>query len=132
VKNFKVFGLLGVCLIFLAGNNFAQGWQQRGQQMQAARMDTLKSRLNLTDKQVTQIQDIFTKAREEMAKKREDNMGDRDAMMKAMKENNDKTYSEIEKVLTPEQSKIFQQIKADWIKRAEERRQNFGQRNRNK
>ena len=131
MKNFKVMGLLAICLILLAGNNFAQGWQQRGQQMQAARMDTLKSRLKLTDKQVSQIQDIFTKSREEISKIREDNMGDRDAMMQAMKEHNDKTYNKIEKVLTPKQNKIFQQIKADWIKRAEERRQNFGQRNRN-
>jgi Spy/CpxP family protein refolding chaperone len=131
MKNFKVFGLLGICLILFAGNSLAQGWQQRGQQMQAARMDTLKSRLNLTDKQVTKIQDIFAKSREKMARMRDENMGDRDAMMKAVKDNNDQTYSEIEKVLTPEQNKIFQGIKANWIKRAEERRQNFGQRNRN-
>jgi Spy/CpxP family protein refolding chaperone len=131
MKNFKVFGLLGICLILFARNSLAQGWQQRGQQMQAARMDTLKSRLNLTDKQVTKIQDIFAKSREKMARMRDENMGDRDAMMKAVKDNNDQTYSEIEKVLTPEQNKIFQGIKANWIKRAEERRQNFGQRNRN-
>ena len=97
--------------------------------MQAARMDTLKSRLNLSDKQVNQIQDIFTKSREAMAKSREDNMGDREVMMKALKENNEKTYAAIEKVLTPKQNKIFQQIKADWIKRTEERMRNFGQRN---
>jgi protein CpxP len=115
----------------LAGNNFAQGWQQRGQQMQAARMDTLKSRLKLTDKQVSQIQDIFTKSREEMAKNRENFMGDREAMMKAFKENNGKTYSAIEKVLTPEQNKIFQRIKTNWTKQSEERMRNFGQRNRN-
>jgi Spy/CpxP family protein refolding chaperone len=131
MKNLKIFGLLAVCLIISTGSSFAQGWQQRGQQMQAARMDTLKTRLNLTDKQVSQIQDIFAKSRQAMMKSRQDNMGDRNAMMQAMKENNDKTYVEIEKVLTPEQSKIFQGIKAEWIKRAEERRQNFGQRNRN-
>ena len=129
MKNLHILGLLAICLILLAGNNFAQGWQQRGQRMQAARMDTLKSRLNLSDKQVNQIQDIFTKSREAMAKSREDNMGDREVMMKALKENNEKTYAAIEKVLTPKQNKIFQQIKADWIKRTEERMRNFGQRN---
>lgn len=131
MKSLKNFSFLAICLILLAGNSFAQGWQQRGQQMQAARMDTLKSWLNLTDKQASQIQDIFTKSREAMMKSREDNMGDREAMMKAMKDNNDKTYGEIEKVLTPKQNKIFQQIKSDWKKRAEERMKNFGQRNRN-
>ena len=129
MKNLNILGLLAICLILFAGNNYAQGWQQRGQRMQAARMDTLKSRLNLSDKQVSQIQDIFTKSREAMMKSREDNMGDREAMMKAFKENNEKTYVAIEKVLTPKQNKIFQQIKAEWIKRTEERMRNFGQRN---
>ncbi len=129
MKNLNILGLLAICLILFAGNNYAQGWQQRGQRMQAARMDTLKSRLNLSDKQVSQIQDIFTKSREAMMKSREDNMGDREAMMKAFKENNEKTYAAIEKVLTPKQNKIFQQIKAEWIKRTEERMKNFGQRN---
>jgi Spy/CpxP family protein refolding chaperone len=129
MKNLNILGLLAICLILFAGNNYAQGWQQRGQRMQAARMDTLKSRLNLSDKQVSQIQDIFTKSREAMMKSREDNMGDREAMMKAFKENNEKTYVAIEKVLTPKQNKIFQQIKAEWIKRTEERMKNFGQRN---
>ena len=101
MRNLKILALLAICFFLLAGNNFAQGWQQRGQQMQAARIDTLRSRLNLTDKQLSQIQDIFAKSREAMMKSREDNMGDRESMMRAMKDNNDKTYSEIEKVLTP-------------------------------
>jgi Spy/CpxP family protein refolding chaperone len=128
MKTVKIVSLVAICLIFLAGNSFAQG-RQRGQQMQAARLDTLKVRLNLTDQQVSQIQDIFAKSREEMTKNRDSYRGDHDAMMKAMKENNDNTNSQIEKVLTPEQNKIFQQIKADWAKRSEERMKNFGQRN---
>ena len=120
MKNTSVIRLVIICLILFAGSIFAQG-NQRWQRMQSARIDTLKNQLNLTDKQVVQVKDIFEKSREEMSRNRENNMGDPDAMMKVLKESNNKTYSEIEKVLAPEQKKKFKKIKEDWIKQSEER-----------
>ena len=121
MKSRNIFGLVVFCSILFAGTILAQGFQ-RGQRLQAERIDTLKSKLNLTNKQVDQVKDIFTKSREKMAKNRENYMGDRDAMMKAFKDNTNKTYIEIEKILTPEQKNKFKKIKEDWIKQSEERR----------
>jgi len=121
MKSRNIFSLVVFCSILFAGAILAQGFQ-RGQRLQAERIDTLKSKLNLTNKQVDQVKDIFTKSREEMIKNRENYMGDRDAMMKAFKDNTNKTYNEIEKILTPEQKNKFKKIKEDWIKQSEERR----------
>ncbi len=128
MKSRNIASLIVIYLILLAGNILAQG-MQRGQQMQAARMDTLKSRLNLTDEQFSQIQGIFAKSREDMAQVRENNKGDRDAMRQAMKDNTDKTYSQIEKILSPDQLKKFQVIKEDWKKQSEERMKSMRKRN---
>lgn len=127
MKTRNIVSLVVICLIFLAGSISAQG-RQRGQQMQAARIDSLKSKLGLTDQQALQVKDIFAKSREDMSKAREENMGDRDAMMKAFKDNTDKTYGEIEKILTPDQKKKFQGIIEDWNKQSADRMKSMRQR----
>ena len=108
MKTLSAFGLVAILLFVTACNILPQGrWQ--GQQQQN-RIEQLKKDLSLSDKQTTEIKNIFDKSREKMMSIRQDNMGDRSAMMKAFQENNEKTNSEIEKVLTPEQKKKFQKI----------------------
>jgi len=116
--------LLVFSFVILTGANaFAQG---RGQN-QNDRVEAIKKTLSLTDKQTEKVKAIFTKSREDMQKTREENMGDRDAMMKALKENTERTNKEIEKILTPEQKKKFTVLKEQWKKEREERMKNFGQ-----
>ncbi|HKI78269.1 MAG TPA: Spy/CpxP family protein refolding chaperone [Ignavibacteriaceae bacterium] len=116
--------LLVFSFVILTGANaFAQG---RGQN-QNDRVEAIKKTLSLTDKQTEKVKAIYTKSREDMQKTREENMGDRDAMMKALKENTERTNKEIEKILTPEQKKKFTVLKEQWKKEREERMKNFGQ-----
>ena len=116
--------LLLFSLVILTGtNSFAQG---RGPN-QNDRIEAIKKALSLTDKQTEKVKTIFTKSREEMQKTREENMGDRDAMMKAFKDNTEKANKEIEKILTPEQKKKFVALKEQWKKEREERMKKFGQ-----
>ena len=114
-----------ISFLLLAGANI----QAQGRMQRPDRVEQLKRELSLTVKQVEKVQSIFDKSREEMMNAREENMGDRDAMRKAFKENTDKTNKEIEKILTPEQKKKFTVLKEQWRKQIEERMQNMRQRN---
>lgn len=114
-----------ISFLLLAGAKI----QAQGRMQRPDRVEQLKRELSLTVKQVEKVQSIFDKSREEMMNAREENMGDRDAMRKAFKENTDKTNKEIEKILTPEQKKKFTVLKEQWRKQIEERMQNMRQRN---
>jgi Spy/CpxP family protein refolding chaperone len=114
-----------ISLLLLAGAKIqAQGMAQRPD-----RVEQLKKELSLTDKQVEKDKDIYAKSREEMMNAREENMGDRDAMRKAFRDNTDKTNKKVEKVLTLAQKKKFDVLKKQWRKQMEKRKQNMRQRN---
>ncbi len=114
-----------ISLLLLAGAKIqAQGMAQRPD-----RVEQLKKELSLTDKQVEKVKDIYAKSREEMMNAREENMGDRDAMRKAFRDNTDKTNKKVEKVLTLAQKKKFDVLKKQWRKQMEKRKQNMRQRN---
>ena len=114
-----------ISLLLLAGAKIqAQGMAQRPD-----RVEQLKKELSLTNKQVEKVKDIYAKSREEMMNAREENMGDRDAMRKAFRDNTDKTNKKVEKVLTLAQKKKFDVLKKQWRKQMEKRKQNMRQRN---
>lgn len=123
-------GFIAISFIILAGINIqAQGRMQQGPD----RAEILKKELSLTDKQFEQVKNIFTKAREEMMKNREEGMGDPETMMKKFNENSEKTNKKIEALLNTDQKKKFVKIKEDWKKQNEERmkrmRERFNQQN---
>ncbi len=84
-------------------------------QKKAERLQKMKAELNLTDAQVAQLKALHeskaVERKQEMSAKR----GDR---MQKMKENE----AEMQKILTPEQFKKFQELKA---KKMAERREKF-------
>lgn len=75
------------------------------------RAKVLKDSLSLTDDQTKQVQKIYEDSQTEMQNIFQNNMGDRDAMRKAMTELNDKNDKAIEKLLTDEQKTKFEQFK---------------------
>jgi len=118
-------GMIVISFLLLTGTKV----QAQGRMQGTDRVEQLKKELSLTDKQVEKVKDIYANSREEMMKARNENMGDRDAMRKAFRENTDKTNKEIEKILTPVQKKKFDVLKEQWRKQMEERMQNMRQRN---
>ncbi|MDD8017264.1 MAG: hypothetical protein PHP42_02705 [Bacteroidota bacterium] len=93
-------------ILFLLGISVAQQ-QQRSEQM----VQRLKDSLSLSDQQVTKIKVILDKQREEGRKDWEAHQGDRDAMRSAMMKRMEKSDVEIEKLLTKEQKKKYEEIK---------------------
>ena len=87
-------------------------------QKKAERLQQMKQELNLTDAQVAQIKALHeskaAERKQEMTAKKEDRM-------QKMKENE----AEMQKILTPEQYKKFQELKA---KKMAERKEKFQER----
>ena len=110
--------ILSAAFLGLGVFGFAQTTSDRKgdfEQKKAARMQEMKQELNLTDAQVAQLKALHeSKAAErkaEMTAKKEDRM-------QKMKENE----AEMQKILTPEQYKKFQELKA---KKMAERKEKF-------
>lgn len=110
--------ILSSAFLGLGVFGFAQTTSDRKgdfEQKKAARMQEMKQELNLTDAQVAQLKALHeSKAAErkaEMTAKKEDRM-------QKMKENE----AEMQKILTPEQYKKFQELKA---KKMAERKEKF-------
>ena len=110
--------ILSAAFLGLGVFGFAQTTSDRKgdfEQKKAAHMLEMKQELNLTDAQVAQIKTLHeSKAAErkaEMTAKKEDRM-------QKMKENE----AEMQKILTPEQYKKFQELKA---KKMAERKEKF-------
>ena len=100
--------ILSSAFLGLGVFGFAQTTSDRKgdfEQKKAARMQEMKQELNLTDAQVAQIKTLHEKKaaerKQEMAAKKQDRM-------KMIKDNE----AEMQKILTPEQYKKFQDIKA--------------------
>ena len=86
------------------------------------RADTLKVRLDLSDKQTEQVAKIYEEQQTEFQKLREENMGDREAMRSAMTEVMQKTDAKIEKLLNKEQLKKYEAYKKERMERMQQRR----------
>ena len=100
--------ILSAAFLGLGVFGFAQTTSDRKgdfEQKKAARMQEMKQELNLTDAQVAQIKTLHEKKaaerKQEMATKKIDRA-------QKMKENE----AEMQKILTPEQYKKFQELKA--------------------
>jgi periplasmic protein CpxP/Spy len=91
--------------------------QQRGERM----IQRLKDSLSLSQEQVTKIKAILDKQQEEGKKDWDANQGDRDAMRTLMMKRMEKSDVEIEKILTKEQKKKYQEIKKQRQDRMRER-----------
>jgi hypothetical protein len=65
--------------------------------------DTLRVKLGLTPQQTLAVDSIFKASREQARLDREVFAGDREAMMEASRQRNEKMYADIEALLTPEQ-----------------------------
>jgi len=83
-------------------------------------LERLKQELNLTPEQVTKIQKILDSAQKQAEIDREKYQGNREAMMKAMRERWEKIDKEIEAVLTKEQKKKYEAIKKERQERMRE------------
>lgn len=113
--------ILSAAFLGLGVFGFAQTTSDRKgdfEQKKAARMQEMKQELNLTDAQVAQIKTLHEKKaaerKQEMATKKIDRA-------QKMKENE----AEMQKILTPEQYKKFQELKA---KKMAERKEKFQER----
>ncbi len=93
-------------LVFFAGTSFAQ----RGNFVEQ-KVQKLKTDLNLTDEQATEVTTILTNSENEAKKVRQLNQGDPEAIGAAMKDLQDRTNQQIENILTPDQQKKYQTIK---------------------
>lgn len=83
-------------------------------------LERLKQELNLSPEQVAKIQKILDAAQKQAEADREKYQGNRDAMMKAMRERWEKIDKEIESVLTKDQKKKYEQIKKERQERMRE------------
>jgi Spy/CpxP family protein refolding chaperone len=83
-------------------------------------LERLKTELKLTPEQTAKIQKILDDAQKQAEIDRQKYQGDREAMMKAMRERWEKIDKEIEAVLTKEQKKKYEQIKKERQERMRE------------
>jgi Spy/CpxP family protein refolding chaperone len=114
--------ILATGLLMTANGQDRQGPpnQQNFQQMRQQRIDELKKLLVLTKEQNTKFDAIYKETDDKIAAARQNAGEDRSAMRTKMQELNKERDQKIEKILTPEQVKKFQ----DYLKKQEEMRQN--------
>jgi Spy/CpxP family protein refolding chaperone len=83
-------------------------------------LERLKAELNLTPEQTAKIQKILNSAQKQAELDRQKYQGDREAMLKAMRERWEKIDKEIEAVLTKEQKAKYEKIKKERQERMRE------------
>lgn len=100
---------------------FAQSTQTRKgdfEQKKAERLQKMRQELNLSDAQVAQIKALHE---QKAAERKQEMMAKKEDRMKMMKDNE----AEMQKILTPDQYKKFQELKA---KKMAERKEHFQKR----
>lgn len=83
-------------------------------------LERLKAELNLTLEQTAKIQKILDSAQKQAELDRQKYQGDREAMLKAMRERWEKVDKEIEAILTKEQKTKYEKIKKERQERIRE------------
>ncbi len=81
----------------------------------------LVTRLSLADSQTVQIREVLQSSQDQAAIDREQFQGDRDAMMQAMMDRTKSTDEQIEKLLTDDQKKIYEEVKTEGATQMRER-----------
>jgi len=98
-------------LIFSGLSAFAQA--QPMMPTPAERAERLKERLALSDEQTKKAEAIFQKSQEATREGMMERMGDREAMREFMQKQMEATDKEIEKILTAEQKKKYEELKKE-------------------
>ena len=97
-------------LVALTQIAFSQGMMMATPEERAKR---LTERLSLTEDQTKKVQEIFKNADKERSEKMESVRGDRDAMREQMTAIMANTDKQIEKILTDEQKKKYEELKKE-------------------
>jgi Spy/CpxP family protein refolding chaperone len=90
----------------------------------ARRAAVLKDSLGLNDEQTAKIETIFLQSQKQMSKERDVHQGDREAMMKAMREHMQEMDKQINAVLKPDQQKKYEALMKERRERMRQRMQN--------
>lgn len=93
-------------------NAQAEAQTQMHQGQHASRLETLSKELNLTDEQKTKLKPILEDAGKQMRGVRDDTSLTQDQKRDKMKQLRESTDSQINGILTPEQQKKFEDLKA--------------------
>jgi protein CpxP len=115
--------VLMICGLLLGVITFAQAQDGGGRKMQTPeeratkRTEQLTKKLNLTADQQTKVKAIFLDQATAMSKLREENKGDRDGAMAKMKAAGEDTDAKLGAVLTDDQKKTYEEMKANMKKR---------------
>lgn len=115
--------VLMICGLLLGVITFAQAQDGGDRKMHTPeeratkRTEQLTKKLNLTADQQTKVKAIFLDQATAMSKVREENKGDRDAVMAKMKAAGEETDAKVGAVLTDDQKKTYEEMKANMKKR---------------
>lgn len=110
---------LGLLALFILSITISALSQERRRGFEGY-LERLKKELNLTPEQTEKIQKILESAQKQAELDRQKYQGDREAMLKAMRERWEKTDKEIEAVLTKEQKAKYEKIKKERQERMRE------------
>lgn len=91
----------------------AMGQAQPMMPTPAERAERLKERLALSDEQAKKAEAIFQKSQERTREGMMKRMGDREAMREFMQKQMEATDKEIERILTAEQKKKYEELKKE-------------------
>ena len=119
---FKIFfTLASLFLLFISTQH---GFAQRGRQTPEERAQRLKEQLSLTDSQTVLVTAIYKQSQQDMSAKMDSlKSDDPQARRQLMRETMDKSDADVQKILTDDQKKKFDELK-------KQRQQMFQRRNR--
>jgi hypothetical protein len=106
----KKIGFLLIAMLFGTLVSMGQNWQSATPEDMAKRQtDQIKEKCGLDKDQEKKVYDLSLKTSKEMAKMREQQGGDRDAMREKMTKMRDEQNKEMKKILSAEQYKKYEQ-----------------------
>ena len=131
------FGVLALSALVMLGQVAFSAPPQQGEQRRGGggprmdvgeRVETLSKQLNLTDDQKPKVQALFEEEVKQRQALRQDASLSREDRMEKMRAINQSTRKQIEKVLTAEQKKKWNEIMKENRERREERGEGQGER----